>query len=85
MRESFFNMTCEGLSGSQIIADIGGQPNLIPQPHLDKQYSLIDCARLMGLGPERGSVVGVGTGPNHVHGTNSQLAPDLSWQEDLKM
>lgn len=80
LRESPFSLACEGLSGCQVIADIGVQPSLFPQPRLDEQYSLIVCVRLMGLDPEQGAVVGAGAGPIHVHGTNSEIAPNLSWQ-----
>lgn len=81
LREAPFQIACEGLSGSETAADIGGQANLFPQPRLDRQYSLIECAKIMGLSPERGAIIGAGAGPFHVHGTNSELAPHFSWQD----
>ncbi|KAM5344073.1 hypothetical protein ACJ41O_012610 [Fusarium nematophilum] len=80
LRNAPFNLAFEGLTGSETAADIGGQPNLFPQPRPDKQYSLVDCAKLMGMSPEQGSILGAGAGPAHVHGMPSELAPHMSWQ-----
>ncbi|KAJ4252853.1 hypothetical protein NW762_010759 [Fusarium torreyae] len=80
LRDAPFKLACEGLSGSEVAADIGGQANLYPQPRPDKQYSLTDCAKLMGLPEERGAILGAEAGPAHVHGMPSELAPHLSWQ-----
>jgi hypothetical protein len=75
-----FHLAAPGLSGNECIADIGGQPHLFPTPLLDKKYSLIECAQLMNLPSERGMLVGAGAGPFHVIGSNSELAPNLSWE-----
>ncbi|KAM0425825.1 hypothetical protein ACHAPT_009076 [Fusarium lateritium] len=80
LRQAPFKIACEGLIGSETAADIGGQANLFPQPRLHKTYSLIECAKLMGLSPEKGAIIGAGAGPFHIHGTNSELAPHLSWE-----
>lgn len=81
LRQPPFNLACEGLCGSEIIADIGGQAHLFPQPRLDKNYSLIECAKAMGMTPEKGSLIGAGAGPHHVHGVPSELAPNLNWKD----
>lgn len=83
LRQAPFGLAAEGLSGIQTIADIGGQGNLFPEPRRDKNYSMTDMARRMQLDPQRGSLIGAGAGPNRVHGINSELAPNLSWQGGL--
>ncbi|OAA60316.1 mgc81809 protein [Niveomyces insectorum RCEF 264] len=80
LRKPPFYLATEGLGGRRTIADVGGQPNLFPRPRRDKNYSLIETAKLMKLDPDRGSLIGAGAAPNHVHGINSELAPNLSWQ-----
>ncbi|KAM0717785.1 hypothetical protein Q7P37_006117 [Cladosporium fusiforme] len=37
-------------------------------------------AKSMEMSPEGGSLIGAGAGPFHVLGTNSELAPNLSWK-----
>lgn len=80
LRNAPFNLAFEGLTGSETVADIGGQANLFPQPRPDKQYSLVDCAKRMGMSSEQGSIHGAGAGPAQVHGMPSELAPHMSWQ-----
>ncbi|PLB52477.1 DUF1907-domain-containing protein [Aspergillus steynii IBT 23096] len=84
LRQAPFNLACEGLSGAEVIADIGGQANLFPQPRLEKNYSLIKCAEAMGMIPTQGSLIGAGAGPNHVHGVPSELAPNLCWKNGFE-
>ena len=84
LRQPPFNLACEGLSGAETIADIGGQANLFPQPRLDKNYILIRCAEVMGMDPGQGSLIGAGAGPNHVHGVPSELAPNLCWKNGFE-
>eukprot|EP00116_Pleurobrachia_bachei_P006893 sb/3467155/ len=38
-----------GLGGMSTIADVGGVPNLIPRPKVDKEYSLPTIAQLCGI------------------------------------
>lgn len=80
LRQAPFNVACQGLSGAETAADIGGQANLFPKPRTNKTYSLIDCAKVMELSPEKGAIIGAGAGPFHIHGTNSELAPHISWE-----
>ena len=74
-----FYLAAPGLSGSECIADVGGQPNLFPKPVLSAKYSLLNLAEHMRMSPDRGSLIGAGAGPFHVLGVNSELAPNLSW------
>ncbi|KAI0545924.1 hypothetical protein F4679DRAFT_575779 [Xylaria curta] len=80
LRNAPFFLSCQGLTGSETSADIGGQANLFPQPRPEKSYSLIDCIRIMGMSPEQGTIFGAGAGPVHVHGVPSELAPLVSWE-----
>jgi len=75
-----FNLASPGLSGNPRIADIGGPPNLAPLPKLDRQYSLLSMTKLMEMGPQ-GSILGASAGSFHVLGINSELAPNLSFDE----
>lgn len=79
LRKPPFHLATEGLSGNERIADVGGQPNLFPEPRLNCKYSLPELAKAMEMNPEGGSLIGAGAGPFHVLGTNSELAPNLSW------
>jgi hypothetical protein len=78
-----FSLAAKGLSGNECVADIGGQPHLFPRPLLEKKYYLLECAKVMGLDEEngkgKGMLIGAGAGPFHVIGSNSELAPNLSW------
>jgi hypothetical protein len=80
LRKSPFHLATEGLTGDERIADVGGQPNLFPSPRLECKYSLPELAQAMEMDPKRGSLIGAGAGPFHVLGTNSELAPNLSWE-----
>lgn len=84
LRKGPFHLAAEGLSGTESVADIGGQPHLFPRPLLNKIYSLLECAELMELPSGHGMLVGAGAGPFHVLGKNSELAPNLSWQDEYK-
>lgn len=79
LRQAPFHLAGEGLCGNECTADIGGQPHLFPRPLLDKRYSLIECAKCMKLPSEGGMLIGAGAGPFYDIGTNSELAPNLSW------
>ncbi|KAF2102862.1 DUF1907-domain-containing protein [Rhizodiscina lignyota] len=80
LRKGPFYLAAEGLSGAECIADIGGQPNLFPEPRLEKKYSLMSMPKEMEMSPERGQLLGAGAGPFHVIGVNCELAPNLSWE-----
>lgn len=80
LRKTPFHLAAEGLSGNEVIADIGGQPNLFPEPRLDCKYDLLEIAKEMNMSPERGQLLGAGAGPFHVIGVNSELSPNLSWE-----
>lgn len=80
LRQSPFRLATQGLSGNERIADVGGQPNLFPSPRLECKYSLPGLAQAMEMDPSRGSLIGAGAGPFRVLGTNSELAPNLSWK-----
>jgi hypothetical protein len=81
LRKPPFHLAAQGLSGEERIADVGGQPNLFPEPRLDCKFSLPALAQTMEMNPKGGSLIGAGAGPFHVLGTNSELAPNLSWQD----
>ena len=80
LQQAPFYLAAQGLSGREVVGDIGGQPNLFPDPRLDARYSMVDCARQMGMSPDRGMVIGAGAGPWFNLDTNSELAPNFSWE-----
>ena len=77
LRQAPYHLAAEGLSGRECIADIGGQPNLFPEPRLDRKYSMTDCARQMGMSQKGGMIIGAGAGPWFQLNTNSELAPNF--------
>lgn len=80
-----FSLAGQGLNGEPVIADIGGQANLFPEPILDRKYSMIDVARdCMHMSPTQGMLIGAGAGPFHVIGQNSELAPNLAWKDGFE-
>lgn len=83
LRKAPFYLATEGLSGTECIADVGGQPNLFPEPRLECKYSLLSIAREMQMRPDRGQLLGAGAGPFHHIGVNSELAPNLSWEDNF--
>jgi hypothetical protein len=83
LRKAPYHLATEGLSGNESVADIGGQPNLFPEPRLDCKYSLLDIAKEMEMSPSKGQLLGAGAGPFHVIGMNSELSPNLSWQDSF--
>lgn len=83
LRQKPFNLAGEGLCGGERIADVGGVPNLIPSPNLDKYYDLVQVARdCMELGAEGGFVLGPGGGPFKEIGINSELMANFSYAGD---
>ncbi|KAG0647978.1 Ester hydrolase [Hyphodiscus hymeniophilus] len=76
-----FNLAAPGLSGNPRIADIGGPPNLAPVPKLDRKYSFSEIAKLMEMGSS-GALLGASAGPFHILGLNSELMPNLSFDEE---
>jgi len=82
LRQPPFNLAASGLCGGTRVADIGGQANLVPVPKRNKQYSILDIAKLMQMPKERGFLFGAGAGPFHVLGYNSELMPNLSYEGD---
>jgi hypothetical protein len=81
LRQAPFGLAAEGLAGDEKIADVGGRPNLIPQPRLNCHWSLTtDIARAMEMAPARGTLMGAGAGPFHVIGQNCELVASISWQ-----
>lgn len=81
LRNAPFGLAAEGLSGNERIADIGGQPNLFPEPKLSAKYSMVSLAKdSMGMSPSKGLLIGAGAGPWYVLGQNSELAPNLAWE-----
>lgn len=85
LRVSPFCLAGQGLGGNPVIADIGGQSNLFPEPILDKKYSMIDIAKdCMQMSPAQGMLIGAGAGPFHVVGQNSELVPNLAWKDGFE-
>ena len=80
LRQAPYHLAAQGLSGRECIADIGGQPNLFPDPRLDRRWSMVSCARAMGMSQSGGMIIGAGAGPWFTLGTNSELAPNFSWK-----
>jgi hypothetical protein len=83
LRKPPFHLATQGLSGDERIADVGGQPNLFPEPRLECKFSLPALAQAMEMDPKGGSLIGAGAGPFHILGTNSELAPSISWQDSF--
>jgi Domain of Unknown Function (DUF1907) len=81
LRQKPFGLAAAGLSGNARVADIGGPPNLAPTPKLDRKYSLLEMARLMEMSEQTGFMLGAGAGPFHVLGINSELMPNLSYED----
>lgn len=79
LRQAPYNCAFAGLNGSPRIADVGGQPNLAPTPDFTKKYNLLDIATLMEMPQEQGAMLGAAAGPFHVVGMNSELMPNLGW------
>lgn len=87
LRQAPYHLAAPGLSGRECIADIGGQPNLFPSPRLDRRWSMVSCARAMGMSQTGGLILGAGAGPWFHLGTNSELAPNFAWEgafEDVR-
>lgn len=80
LRQHPFNLAVKGLSGNEKIADVGGQPNLFPRPKLDNIWSMADIAQAMEMSAKEGALLGAGAGPFHHVGQNSELSPNLSWE-----
>jgi len=82
LRAPPFNLAAEGLSGTPVIADVGGQSNLFPRPQFDKKYSLVDIAKdCMQMSSKQGMLIGAGAAPFHVVGQNAELAPNIAWMD----
>jgi len=77
-----FSLAASGLSGHELIADVGGPPYLHPLPNFSKKYSLLSLMKMMEMSPDKGFVIGAGAGPFHVVGRNSELMPNLSYFGD---
>lgn len=84
LRKAPYHLAAEGLSGSESIADIGGQPNLFPEPRFECKYDLLEIAKEMNMSPDRGQLLGAGAGPFHIIGVNSELSPNLSWENTFE-
>ncbi|ETS85430.1 hypothetical protein PFICI_03455 [Pestalotiopsis fici W106-1] len=84
LRQPPFHLCTEGLCGDEKISDVGGQPNLFPQPRLDSTWSMTDLARAMEMSAHSGGLIGAGAGPFHVVGQNCELAPNLSWKDKIE-
>lgn len=78
-----FRLASPGLCGNESIADIGGQAHLFPRPLKEKKYSLVDCAKSMGMSEQRGLLIGAGAAPWHVIGQNAELTPNMSWEGSM--
>ncbi|KAK3215734.1 hypothetical protein GRF29_8g973497 [Pseudopithomyces chartarum] len=79
LRKAPFYLATEGLSGEEKISDVGGQPNLFPEPRLDCKWNLIELAHAMDMDPRGGCLLGAGAGPFHVIGQNCELVPNIAW------
>ncbi|KAH8807799.1 hypothetical protein F5884DRAFT_790110 [Xylogone sp. PMI_703] len=77
-----FNLASEGLTGSERIADIGGPPNLHPFPKFDRIYSFLEMTKMMEMGEDKGFIIGAGAGPFKLLGVNSELMPNMSYEQD---
>ena len=83
LRQAPFHLATQGLSGDEKISDVGGQPNLFPEPRLDCKWSLLDIAQAMELDPRGGGLLGAGAGPFHVVGRNCELIPNIAWKDEF--
>lgn len=82
LRDPPFHLAGPGLSGNVRIADIGGQPNLLPAPNLDAKYDLVRVSDLMDMSRDGGLLIGAGAGPFHVLGRNTELMPNIAWSSE---
>ncbi|KAJ5225336.1 hypothetical protein N7468_006561 [Penicillium chermesinum] len=82
LRQPPFNLAAPGLSGNAKVADIGGQPNLFPQPNMEAKYSMLSIAKDMQMSSRKGFLIGAGAAPWQDIGHNAELAPNFSWTSE---
>ncbi|KAF2105413.1 hypothetical protein BDV96DRAFT_592494 [Lophiotrema nucula] len=85
LRSTPFYLATQGLSGDEKVADVGGQPNLFPNPRLERKWDMLELARGMEMDIDRvdarGGLIGAGAGPCHAVGRNCELVPNLSFYQ----
>lgn len=82
LRNAPYHLAAAGLGGNELIMDIGGQPNLFPEPRLERQFDMAKCAHSAGL--TKGMCIGAGAGPWQVLDINSELAPNFAFDGNQK-
>jgi len=76
-----FHLAAPGLSGSPAVCDVGGVPYLIPLAQTDRDpYSMTEIASVLSY--EKAFFVGAAAGPFKTVGTNSELMPNLSLNQE---
>lgn len=74
-----YHLAAPGLTGSARVVNVGGPPNLLPSPNLEKKYDLLALATKVDMSPSTGFMLGAGAGPFHVLGHNSELMPNIAY------
>ena len=75
-----WNLALPGLCGDPSVADVGGVPNLIPSPKVDKQYNLDNVAESCGL--SGGYVIGPSAVASKLLGKNAELVNNVKTGKD---
>ena len=80
LREAPWKLALPGLGGEPSVADVGGVPNLIPTPKVEKQYNLDTVAGLCDLAG--GYVIGPSAVASQLVGKNAELVNNVKTGED---
>ena len=75
-----WKLALPGLGGEPCVADVGGVPNLIPTPNVEKQYNLDTVAELCGLSD--GYVIGASAVASKLLGKNAELVNNVKTGKD---
>lgn len=79
-----FHLASSGLSGRPAVCDVGGVPYLVPLAQTDRNpYSLRQIAQQLGY-EKNCFFVGAAAGPFHVLGTNTELMPNFSLNQEVQ-
>lgn len=73
-----FIFYCTGLGGEPSLADVGGPPNLLPLPKLDRNYDLAELPAMMNMKEGSALMIGAGAGPWKHLDSNCEMMANLS-------
>jgi len=83
LRQPPFQLVTPGLCGCTKIADVGGVPNLVPQPKPEKLYDLTEVLRATEM--VEGSVLGPGAASSKFIGVNSEMMANFAMANNGSM